>query len=159
MEVIVAVIKAFGRRQNEKRISRTGTSTLWWTKWKGDRTIQQNTYNDAAKEASCSAPAAQAVLQLCSARSEALFQLRFSLLRTWFCHAVLCQGIPIILSSPLYVNCVVKIMQAGTERCWLEYFFELRGRLLPDGVFCLTFSRWLSAARTALCYREFTAVK
>lgn len=105
---------------------RRGSSGLVHLCWGGQNEreteqFQQNTYNDAAKKASCAAPTAPAVLQLCSARWEALFQLRFSLLRTWFCHAVLCQGIPIILSSPLYVNCVVKIMQAGTERCWLEY--------------------------------------
>ncbi len=78
---------------------------------------------------------------------------------TMACHAVAldCAGVQL-----LFCILCVWIMQSIFLR-WALNAADLNilwsaGRLLADRVFCLTFSRWLSASQTAPCYREFIVV-
>lgn len=84
------------------------------------------------------------------------FKLWYCFLRPWF--VMLLNWFVLECTYYLYVNNVVNILRLALNTADLNILWTA-GRLLPDSDFCLTFSRWLSAPRTALCHREFTVVK
>lgn len=138
MEVIVAVIKAFGRQQNEKRIFRIYVGV---DKMKGRENNSTEHLQPCRQESflycsSSTGSAAALQLSLRGVISTLLLAFEDSVLSCCFV-----SGYTHYFVQP-FVRELCRKYYAGWHRTLLtRIFFELRGGLLPDGVSCLTFSR------------------